>query len=319
MNNTKQFILEKIKSRAEIFHKINDIQFRTRCIFCGDSQKNLKDAHMYLKCSYNPNEPIFYNCFKCNASGKVNKYFLKKLNIDTSLIKDELLNKLSYNKKTNVNIITGNPIMNSPQVDYTEYRVGEGFTYDDYDQFKIIWNINSLIPYISNNRIKHILPSNDTSISFLSEDKSTILTRYFNDNIGRWKKTKLFPSENKSFYTIKSDINLFSKDNITINIAEGIYDVLSIYKNFNTGNDSVYLAALGSDYESALQFAINTGFIGKNILIKIYLDSEIDLDELKIQLKKYQWLFQKILIYKNIKYKDFGTTIDKIKYIEYRS
>ena len=60
---------------------ISSIRYRIRCPICGDSQKDFKDSHCYIKCSDDPNEPLLYKCFLCNAKGMVNEDFLKMLQI----------------------------------------------------------------------------------------------------------------------------------------------------------------------------------------------------------------------------------------------
>lgn len=317
----KYQIMNEIENNVDIFKKVSNIRYKIRCPFCGDSQKNLRDAHCYIKCDYeNPNEPILYNCFlaNCNAKGKVDKNFMNKLGIKSKFIdkiSNERYSKISTIKKTNIDVLTGTPSLESPQVNYIEYRLGKGFNIKDYDSFKIIWDMNLIFPYISDQKIKNSLPDNRNSISLLSDDKSTILTRGFEDK-DNWRKIKLLSSENKSFYTIKSIFNLFTDDIITVNIAEGVFDVLSIYKNFNDGINSAYIATLGPDYISAVEYAIMKGLVGSNVIIKIYVDKEIDEKKLKFQLKKYRFFFKKIFIYKNIKYKDVGTLISNIELIE---
>lgn len=113
-------------------------------------------------------------------------------------------------------------------------------------------------------------------------------------------------------------IDLFTQEQIVINIAEGIFDILSIYKNFNDCPNSVHIASLGADYEGAIVYAINNGFIGSNVVVRVYVDGNIDEKILKNKIKKYTWLFSKIYIIKNIKSEDFGTTIDNIKPVEYQ-
>ena len=320
MNSIKERILNEIQNNVNVFIKVSPIQYRIRCPFCGDSQKNLNEGHLYIKCSSDPIEPLLFNCFKCNTSGKITQNFLDRLNIkfdDKFEIESNIFNKISSYKKTDINIITGTPLMNSKQTRYIGNRLGNIFTKEDFEKFKIVWNIETLLPYISNIKVKHILPTNNDSISFLSDDKSTLITRFFSDEYPRWKKIKLFSSNNKTFYTIKNTLDLFTKDEITVNIAEGIFDVMSIYKNFNTGDNSIYLAVLGSDYESGIEYIIKHGIIGKNVNIKIYLDSNINEKFEKPKLKVLKWLFNKITILKNIEYEDIGTSIDNIKLIEY--
>ena len=322
MSNIKERTLDAIREKVPVFHKVSSIRYKMRCMFCGDSQTDLNECHLYLKCDHDPTTPIVYYCFKgnCGARGAVNKEFLDRLGIRVEGIEEftnQTFNKISYIKKANIDIITGAPTMDSPQVRYIESRLGKGLTYDDYDKFKIIWDMNGLIPFITDPRVKNTLPSNNNSISFLSDDKSVILTRFFRDEEPRWKKSKLFSLDTKSFYTIKTTLDLFTSEKIIINIAEGIFDILSVYMNFNDEDNSVHIGSLGADYESAISYAISCGFIGSNVIVRVYIDSNIDQNILKRKIKKYNWLFGQMTIIKNIKGEDFGTTIDNIKLIEY--
>jgi len=250
----------------------------------------------------------------------VNKYFLKKLNISLDQIPDidnQIFNKIPSMKRVDIDIVTGTPVLESEQTRYITGRLGKGFNVDDYDRFKIVWDMNTIIPYITDIRIRNTLPNNWNSISFLSDDKSTLLTRFF-DGSPRWKKTKLFPSENKSFYTIKTTLDLFTRDPIVVNIAEGVFDILSVYKNFNGRDTSLHISTLGSDYESGVNYAISSGFMGSNVTLKVYVDRDIDEKKLRQEMKKYKWWFNNVYIYKNMIQEDFGVPIDKIKKIEYQ-
>lgn len=320
MNNIKLQIIDEIEKHVDVFSKVSAIQYRIRCPECGDSQKNSRDAHCYIKCSYDPGEPLLYNCFKCNAGGRVTGAFLKKLGIKGDIgskIDNQRYNKIASIKKlADVNIITGDPMMDSPQVRYIEGRLGKGLTVEDYDRFKIIWDLNRLYPFITDDRVRNSMPNNMDSVSFLSDDKSVLLVRYFSDDSSRWRKIKLFPSDNRAFYTIKSTIDLFTSEDIEVNIAEGIFDVFSIYKNFNNTPNSIFIATLGSDYSGGIEYAIAKGLIGSNVIINIYIDSDIDERSLKYKLKKYKWIFKEIRMFKNIKSKDVGVTTDMIKLVE---
>jgi len=319
-NTMKQQILDEIRNHSTVFRKVNNIQYRIRCPICGDSQNDPTDSHCYIKCDFNnPSEPLLFNCFKCNKGGKVTSKFLKLLGVKSEVvdsIDNQRFNRIGSIKHKDINLITGVPVMDSQQVKYINDRLGPGFTFEDYDKFKIVWDMNTVYPYASSARIRNIMPSNNDSVSFLSDDKSVLLTRAFYDEEGRWRKLALFNSDNKSFYTIKALINIFTSENLIVNIAEGVLDVLSIYKNFNDGENSAFIATLGSDYISGVEYAIAKGFIGSNVIIKVYIDSDVNESSIKAQLKKYKWLFNSIYIYKNIKGKDVGVPIDKIKLVE---
>lgn len=317
---TKKKILEEIENHAERFERKSDIQYRIRCPFCGDSS-NPNDAHMYIKCDLNnPYEPILYNCFKgnCGARGIVNDYFMKKIGCKSKFINDldsSIYNKIPSYKEANVEIITGEVDMKAPQVKYIEDRLGKGFNKEDFERMKIIWNWENIIPYINSKKILNTLPNNSDSISFLSDNKSIILNRAF-DNEGGWRKIPIIKAESISCYTMKSVFNLFTSDMIYVNIAEGIFDILSIYKNFNDGENSVFLATLGSDYINGINYIIGKGIVGYNVVVKIYIDSDIEYNILKKKLKTFKYYFNKIIIYINTKSKDVGVKLEDIDLIE---
>lgn len=323
MSSIKDKILHALENNLDVFYRVSDIRYRIRCPFCGDSQNDYRKAHMYLLSDSNPNTPILYYCFKgnCGAKGKVDKEFLDRLKIKVDGIEEftnKRYNKISNIQKTKIDLITGAPIPNSPQIKYIENRLGKGLSLDDYNRFKIVWNMETVVPYITDQRVLHTLPSNQKSISFLSEDKSLLLTRMFGDNeYDRWKKSKIYSSENRSFYTIQSEIDLFTSDEIVVNISEGVFDVLSIYKNFGS-SQGIYIACLGADYDSGVQFAIHKGLLGKNVIVRIYIDNNIDEKLLRKRVRRYRWLFKSITIIRNIKAKDFGFPIEQIECVEYR-
>lgn len=312
-------IMEEIEKASPIFLRSSAVQYRIRCPICGDSIKNPNVTHMYLKCDFTTNEPILYYCFKanCNAHGNVNSEFLKKMGIvvdGIELLENSTYNKLKSMKTVDIDILTDDVIMDSNQVKYIEYRLGEGFTYDDYKKFRIIWNMENIASRLSNERVIQRLPNCNNTISFISDNKSYLITRTFAKDNG-WMKIKLFDYGN-IYYMIESSFNLFTADDVYINIAEGVFDILSVYKNFNTGDNSAYIASLGSDYISALKYIISKGLVGKNFHINIYIDSEINKKTLIWNLRKYRWIFGRMKIFENIKYKDVGVTIDKIKLVE---
>lgn len=320
--NDKQMVMDTIRDNVSIFKKRSSTQWSIRCPFCGDSSKNINDSHCYIKWTMDESEPLLFNCFLCNKSGIVDKKFLDELGIKKDLSKildNQKFNKIQSLKENPVEIITGTPRMNSLQIKYIEYRIGKGLTDKDYERFKIIANIENLLPYIASEKIKNSLPSNHDSISFLSDDKTLLLTRLFDESSDiRWKKTRIMHSDNKSFYAIKTTLDLFTKENIVVNIAEGIIDILSVYKNFNDGPNSIFIASLGSDYIAALEYAIAKGFIGLNIIIKIYMDQDQNEKLLLKALKKYKWMFKDIFVYRNILSKDVGVHIEQIKLEERR-
>lgn len=318
MNDIKQQIMNEIQRKVSVFKPVPPIRYRIRCPYCGDSQKNPRDAHCYIKCSPDPTEPLQFKCFLCNRKGRVRKDFLDLLGVDPKLsdqIDHQKYNRIGVFKNTNINMITGTPNLSSRQVQYIEHRLGPGFTFDDYDRFKIIWDMKEILQHVSDRRVINTMPTNLDSISFLSDDKSMILNRSFSDEY-RWRKVKLFSNDDTAFYTIKTTLDLFTKDLIEVNIAEGIFDILSVYKNFDDCQNSVHIATLGSDYVSAVEYAIAKGFIGPNIVLKVYYDADVNGKRLASQLRPYKWIFNSIHLYRNIIGKDVGVRIEDIRLVE---
>lgn len=321
-NEVKQQVMREIEKHSPVFLKVSPVQYRIRCPICGDSQKNLNDSHCYIKCSFDPGEPILYNCFKCNTGGVVNKSFLEKLHVNPDVIGkvvNQRYNRISSFKKADINIITGTPDLESKQVKYIEWRLGHKFTYEELDRFKIVWDMSTIFPYISNQRVKNSMPSNLDSVSFLSDDRSTLLTRFFDDTVDRWRKVKLFPTDGRSMYTIKAAYDLFKVDGPSdVFIAEGIMDVISIFKNIPASENSAYIAVLGSDYNSGIDYAIAKGIFGSTVHLHVYIDQNIDTNLTIKKLRKYKWLYGSIEVVRNLAYNDMGTTVDKQRLLHKR-
>jgi len=312
----KELIMDQIRQVVPFVRRRTKIQYSIRCPFCGDSKKDPNDSHCYIKFSQDESEPLLWKCFLCNLKGKVNQEFLDAVGVKKDLseiLQNDKANKIKSLVKNPIDIVTGEINMNSLQVKYIEHRLGPGLTFEDYNKFRIVADIGSLMQYISSNHTKNMLPSNLDSISFLTDDKAVLLTRLFEeDGEIRWKKTTLMYTNSQSFYAIQATLNLFTQDDITVNIAEGIIDVISAYKNFNAPN-SVFFGALGSDYIEAINYIIMKGFVGTNVIVKIYIDDDQNEKSLINTLKKFKWMFKSIYVYRNLLAKDIGVKIEKIK------
>ena len=92
MNNhdIKLKIQKLILNRDVFSEQTSKIQIRTRCPFCGDSQKNLHTGHLYLRINPDDNLPIVYNCFKCPAQGILKYEDLESLGISDDDIKKNI-------------------------------------------------------------------------------------------------------------------------------------------------------------------------------------------------------------------------------------
>ena len=93
----KQDIIAALFERGGYIKQVNDTEFRTRCPFCGDSQKNFNTGHMYIKINVEDNFPIVWNCFKWNEHGSLTSETLAMLDINDVSLRSELtgMNKTS--------------------------------------------------------------------------------------------------------------------------------------------------------------------------------------------------------------------------------
>ena len=200
--------------------------------------------------------------------------------------------------------------------------------------------ITSLRDFCILNKIKKLTCSDQVAfkleekyVGFLTYGISHIL---FRDNTNtedlRWVKYPITSesSVNRIFYSMESEIDLFTEDEITINLAEGVLDILSA--NYNLGYDGsniLNLCVSGKYYDSLILFLVSLGFVGSNITINIFADNDYTfnkknknnsttIDYYKKILKNYKHLFGKINVWYNLMSKDIGVSRDMIKLKKYQ-
>lgn len=269
-----------------------------RCHFCGDSRDSTK-AHMYI--GVRNDGKICYNCFKCNAGGFVDGKFLRSLGCyDTSIISlcqehnkinDNSSSSINNNKLLGVKNVRHLIIPNSSnefamkKLQYIQKRTGYVFSPADASRFKIVLNIkdfldvNGITKYTRNPNMVDLIDK--FFIGFLSMDNSYVIMRrlvpdgklpeyidyrYLNyDIFGGGYGTK--------FYTIPSAVNTTEK--IDVHVAEGAFDILSIYLNLAPmGSNNIYGAICGKSYSSLIRhYILNYGLSGFDL--HIYADADV--------------------------------------------
>ncbi|MGL5330906.1 MAG: hypothetical protein ACRDD7_16705 [Peptostreptococcaceae bacterium] len=308
-----------------------------RCRYCQDS-RDPKSAHMYISIPVNGNLS-FHNCFKCHTKGIVTHEKLIQWGIyDPSILVDigiynkESL-KLDKNRKfkdkdvykINNSFISQNELSEA-KLRYINRRLGLSLDYSDLLSKKVILNLNDLL---STNKIdkltrdRRIIEQLDTSfIGFISYDNAFInmrnLTpgkvdksidrRYINYNI--FEKF----DNTQRYYTLPTNIDLYNPERIKIHIAEGPFDILSIYYNLRKDdNNCIYSSILGSGYINIIKHFINTLKL-VNIEIHIYIDADVSYYVIN-EIKEICYVFQiPFYLHRNMMQgeKDFGVSIDKI-------
>ena len=335
MNNRdfKIQIINELKNRNVFTQQVSKVELRTRCPFCGDSQKNFNTGHFYLRINPDDNYPIVYNCFKCPAKGILTYSDLESLGIAGDEFKTSIqtLNRTSDKITSNTTIIEDRYFeyelptsYDNRKLSYLQSRLGVFFSEKDLQNMKVITSFKDFLLLNDINKITckpgmAKLVERDY-IGFLSNNNSYILFRDITDSHEiRWYKYPITEESvgQRIFYSMKSSSDLYSKEDITINLSEGIMDCISICHNLDYNSDNTLnIAVCGKYYNSVLKYLFGIGFIGSNITINIFPDNDhtfdTSLEYYRSALKNYSYLVNKITINYNMKEKDCGVKKENI-------
>lgn len=338
--------LDRLYARDMWVEKKNEIQYLTRCPFCGDSS-NPSHGHFYIKVNLSDNSNIMYNCFKCPAGGVVDKDVCERLDItDIDMLTDiTTLNKTA--DKVDKKQIMGEsfhvfdfkiptPVYNN-KIQYLERRLGRRFTQEEVIKLKVV---TSFYQFLNENDVKELTCSpgiaklfEEKYIGFMSYGNSHILFRDVTDTMEiSWVKYPICrkSSENKIFYSITSSIDPFTEEPITINLCEGVMDAASICYNLGYNKDNtITIAVTGKYYEPIVRFLIGLGLFGSNVYLNVFADNDsqfnkkntlkdTDIDFYRKIFKNAKYLFKQIKVFYNIKSKDCGVPKEKIMLKEYK-
>lgn len=350
MNNKeiKLAFIDSLYERGEYMRQVNEVQYRTRCPFCGDSKSDLNTGHLYIKINPEDNYPMVYHCFKCEESGIVNDNLLLALGIDDINLKSNIssLNKTSdkikgqkyFDDDKIVNFGYKLPeVKNFKKIRYIEDRLKVIITESDLKTFKIITSLKEFLVF---NNIKEITLDNSIChmlerdyVGFLSFGGAYILFRDITDKHKyKWIKYPVTQESRgcKLFYSTSTSIDVFTREKININLCEGVMDTISLYKNlcYESDND-LNIAVGGKQYLYVLNTLGNMGFIGENIDLNIFSDNDeifnnkknnkpTDIKYFKKLLNKQKYLYGNTNIYYNLIDKDIGVGLDKIALKKYK-
>lgn len=314
-----------------------------RCRYCGDSQRNHSDRHMYVKLP-DYKTPMLYNCYRANCRAKGIVTYDKLIQWGIDLTDEDIQDIINYNK--NVLKMDNNKILRdrdiyilnnryinkdklefyNKKISYINNRLGTSLTHEDLKQLKITLDV---LETINENNLGlnmelwklNILSNN--SIGFITQDNVYAVCRniYHDSNQNndiknfRYMKYKLHNILNdnrESFYIIPTNINI--DQTVKIYLSEGTFDILSIYFNIpNNYSNSIYCAVLGAGYERAVKYFISTLKL-INIEFHFYLDNDMDTNKLNRLLYKLRPYEFNIYFHHNTfgNEKDFGVSKDKI-------
>lgn len=330
----KTYLLQNIRPWAK--EASGGREVNCRCFYCPDSN-NRRSGHMYIKIPQSENDvPTFY-CQKCKTTGLVTPKVLMEWDIyDPGLATDLIMyNKEALSKPQN-RLLRGYDIykiyndtltqneLSAFKLKYINDRLGTNLTYKDCLDLKIVLNLNDVMcrNNLKPSRDPRIISAlNDNFLGFLSHDNAFInfrnldisknLHESLNKRYVNYNLVNKFDNTCR-FYNVPCVIDI-SKP-IQLHIAEGSFDILSIYLNLrNNVPNSVFTAIGGSGYLGILRYFITKLKI-PNLEIHIYPDADISRDTM-IDIAEYLKIFgYTIYIHRNIfpGEKDFGVPLNKI-------
>lgn len=335
MNNHdfKLQVISELKNRDVFLQQVSKVEIRTRCPFCGDSSKNINTGHFYIRINPDDNFPIVYNCFKCPAQGIMTYDDLEALGIAGSEFKENMQNLNRTSDKITANSVTVEDRYfeyklpdnyNRDKIRYIENRLGLSFSDEELKKMKVI---TSLKDFLILNGISSVTCKPGMArmvernyIGFLSTNNSHILFRDITDSSEiRWYKYPITKESigQKIFYSISSEVDLYSSDEIIINLSEGVMDCISICNNLGYNSDNILnIAVCGKYYNSIIKHLFGMGFVGSNITINIFADNDhtkdTSIEYYRSILKNYSYLVDKMTVNYNLKDKDCGVRRENI-------
>lgn len=334
----KQFLLSVIRGAkpASGGREIN-----CRCFECPDSA-DPSHGHMYISIPQSSDEPSLFYCHKCPARGVVTHKKLIEWNIYNQDIAEELIfhNKNCSGKSSNgkyynraiyniYNTRVTDDEVTRYKIDYINNRLGLNLSVNDIRNLKIVLNLKDLLAsnwiqkYTRDIRIVEEL--NTYFLGFLSIDnafcnmrklcKDGVVNKSIDKRYINYKIADKFDTSER-FYTVPSKIDLNTPNPIKLHIAEGPFDILSVYKNVRNEEPGIYTSIAGSNYIGQIMFFLEAYRL-PYIEIHIYPDNDkFGSNERMQHINDALYMFNfPFYVHRNMMpgEKDFGVSKDKIK------
>ena len=305
-----------------------------RCPYCGHTSSAGK-KHMYIGLS--PDKPYMFNCFKCEAGGLVNRTFLNLLDIRD----EELIQAIDIHNKE-MRLSRGNSYSSNrirePQVAYDAFKVnydiypdkvnyinsrlGTNLSVSEMMNMKIIFDFSffkrQIMRYLGATESDFERIQRDY-VGFLSVNNTSLSMRCIRqtDSKYRYLICKLDDRDiyNKAF-CIPSSIP-YTSDRIMVHIAEGQFDIISIYNNMTNRSTGIYFAAAGNKYSAVLKYILSKGIMYMDIHLYFDNDSagEIAKRQIEYFIKNNIAFFRgsRVFAHVNQADKDYGVPLSKIQ------
>lgn len=337
----KELIIDKLlETQGASRPKEDDIC--VRCPFCGDSVKSMDHGHLHIWIDVNEPRPMIYHCFRCDASGILTKNLLDELEISDGDINSNISrynrkmdkvirNTLSFFDERKPVFIPDIIKMDTAlkKKSYLENRLGVECSFDEWRDLKVVFNLlevliaNGLTNKLSTTKEK-IKELHLDYVGFMScLNQVVILRNTDSSSKERYYKYSLFGKKYDPFvnklYIIPNEIDVLTTEPVTINIAEGTFDILGIYFHiFNKNkNNNLFAAACGCGFTTAVKYFLQKGLIGDNITLNIYSDKDKTPAFYRDLVKDIKPLVGHVNLYYNSLSKDCGVRKENISLTEY--
>lgn len=333
-------------------------QITINCPLCAQSGDPDYGGHMYINLGLGDKPPMF-NCFRRTGhSGLLTKSTLEQLSNYSQYIDTELLNEIEKSVSVNskfsgyrvnrdkvYNVSIPNQVFsnfynkNSQEFyemkrRYMSERIGIEFTHEMLRKNKIVLGLFDFLNYnhvdrlTLDGRICKIL--DQYYIGFLTNTNAALIMRniiqdptkipnHTKYHEMRYVKYSINPMASTSYYIIPTSTDILLP--VDIYIAEGTFDILSVFYNLQAGcrKNKIYAAIGSKAYMNLIKFIlINYGLI--MMRLHIYIDTGIEkeiLEEIKYHLDPLE-----IPVYIHINTfhgeKDFGVPKERISDYMYK-
>ena len=298
-------------------------ELNVRCPFCGDSVKNANSAHLSIRINPDDDQPLVFRCLRCNTTGLFNGTTLSMIGVysSTDSTNIERYNRLSCKKhgltssKKGLNIKFPELQINDLVLQkhrYIENRFGTSLDINELHEKKIVYDFVSLLKY---NKIEKIYGSVD-HVGFLSARNDFINFRDMTGNHKRYYIYKIVRNIDTTgkFYIMPNNIDPFNNTLKTINIAEGVFDILGIYYNLLNKYDynTVYAAINGSGYLNVIKYILEQGLLC-DVNVNIFSDADRNPDYYKNMVRTLMPFVNDVRLFYNEIGKDYGVPKDQVK------
>lgn len=327
----------------------NNTEISINCPLCCREGNIDKNNHMYISLGID-NKPPMFNCFRnINHRGLLTKSVIEEFTMNHGLIDDELFkdidsnnkrisfsNRFYLNKNQKFNIypnLASNSKLSNYKLDYINNRLGFKLELQELQNKKIILNLYEFLSYNKLNRLTRHKSITDIIdryyIGFLTNNNSSLIMRNLHPNPKilpeglqkRYLKYNLFQNNQNSsgYYMIPTICNIGNK--IKIHIAEGTFDILSIFYNICENNiyNNIYVSIGGNSYLNCIQYFLTSiGIIDSEF--HVYIDNDISSDTINKLRNVLHPINIPVYIHMNIykEQKDFGVSKDKINLYTYK-